>query len=46
MGKFFIRVGMTIQRLWYKFQCNWNLRLSKLMFSVKSCPNNECVCKK
>ena len=46
MGKLFVKVGLWMQSIWCKFQCKWNWLISKLMFSVDSCPNKLCTCKK
>ncbi len=46
MGKAFVKLGLWIQSIWCKFQCTWNWFVSKLMFSVDSCPNKLCTCKK
>ena len=29
-----------------KFKCKWNWVVSKLMFSIKDCPNKLCTCTK
>ena len=46
MGKLLIWLGESISNLWCKFQCGWNWLIGKLMFSVDSCPNKLCTCKK
>ena len=46
MGQAFIKLGMWMQKVWCKFQCNWNSVLIKLMFKTDSCPNKMCTCKK
>jgi hypothetical protein len=46
MGKLFVKMGLWMQEFWCKFQCKWNWIVSKLMFSVSSCPNKLCTCKK
>lgn len=46
MGKLFVKIGLWMQLVWFVFQCNWNMLVSKLMFRVTSCPNKMCNCKK
>ena len=46
MGKLLVKIGLWMQSVWCKFQCGWNWIVSKLMFSVASCPNKLCTCKK
>lgn len=46
MGKLFVKIGLWMQEVWCKFQCQWNWIISKLMFSVSACPNKLCTCKK
>jgi len=46
MGKVLIKLGVLIQSIWINFQCKWNWIVSKLMFSVVSCPNKLCTCNK
>jgi len=46
MGKLFVKIGLWMQKVWCKFQCNWNWLVSKLLFNVASCPNKLCTCKK
>ncbi len=46
MGKLFVKMGLWMQSVWCKFQCKWNWLIYKLMFSVDSCPNKLCTCKK
>ncbi len=46
MGKLLIWLGESISNLWCKFQCNWNWMISKITFSVETCPNKLCTCKK
>ena len=45
MGRLLVKVGLWMQAMWCKFQCAWNYGVSKLLFSVNSCPNKLCTCK-
>jgi len=45
MGKLLIWLGEAIVSLTCKFKCKWNWIMSKIMFSVESCPNKLCTCK-
>ena len=46
MGKLFVRLGLWMQSVWCKFQCEWNWIVAKAMFNVQDdCPNKLCTCK-
>jgi len=34
MGKFLVKVGLKIQKIWCAFQCWWNWLVSKAMFRI------------
>ena len=44
MGKFLVRVGLWMQKVWCKFQCSWNWLISKLLFNISDCPYKLCKC--
>ena len=46
MGKILIWLGNKIVSLSRKLKCKWNWMISKLIFSVKDCPNKLCTCNK
>ena len=46
MGKLLVKLGLWIQGLECKFQCNWNWLISKLLLKVDTCPNKLCACSK
>ena len=46
MGKLLVWLGNQISILTCKFKCKWNWLVNKAMFSVASCPQDICTCKK
>jgi hypothetical protein len=47
MGKFLVKLGLWIQRIWCKFQCKWNSFMLSLSFkNIDKCPNKLCACSK